>query len=80
MFWGWGREDDELYLRMKEAGMKVWVCVCLCVCHHTHLLDMEGRKEGSPVFNITTVVWNPCGCPLMKERLYNAVVYIVLAA
>ena len=23
LFWGWGREDDELYLRMKEAGMKV---------------------------------------------------------
>lgn len=25
LFWGWGREDDELYLRMKEAGMKVSV-------------------------------------------------------
>lgn len=23
LFWGWGREDDELYLRMKEAGMTV---------------------------------------------------------
>lgn len=22
-FWGWGREDDELYLRMKEAKMSV---------------------------------------------------------
>ena len=22
-FWGWGREDDELYMRIKEAGMKV---------------------------------------------------------
>jgi len=23
MFWGWGREDDELFQRMKEAGMSV---------------------------------------------------------
>ena len=23
IFWGWGREDDELYVRMKEAGMTV---------------------------------------------------------
>ncbi len=23
LFWGWGREDDELYVRMKEKGMKV---------------------------------------------------------
>ena len=23
LFWGWGREDDELYVRMKEAGMTV---------------------------------------------------------
>ena len=23
LFWGWGREDDELYLRMREAGMTV---------------------------------------------------------
>ena len=23
LFWGWGREDDELYLRMKEAKMTV---------------------------------------------------------
>lgn len=23
IFWGWGREDDEFYLRMKEAGLKI---------------------------------------------------------
>ena len=23
MFWGWGREDDEFYTRMIEAGMKI---------------------------------------------------------
>ena len=23
LFWGWGREDDELYVRIQEAGMKV---------------------------------------------------------
>ena len=23
LFWGWGREDDELYVRMQEAGMTV---------------------------------------------------------
>ena len=23
LFWGWGREDDEFYQRMKEAGMTV---------------------------------------------------------
>ena len=23
IFWGWGREDDEFYLRMTEAGLKV---------------------------------------------------------
>ena len=22
-FWGWGREDDELYVRMIEANLKV---------------------------------------------------------
>lgn len=22
-FWGWGREDDELHMRLKEAGLKV---------------------------------------------------------
>lgn len=22
-FWGWGREDDELYMRLKDAGLKV---------------------------------------------------------
>ena len=44
LFWGWGKEDDEFYQRMKEAGMKVGgircilytlsVCVVasLCVC------------------------------------------------
>jgi len=24
MFWGWGREDDELFQRMKEAGMSIY--------------------------------------------------------
>ena len=23
LFWGWGREDDELYLRIKEVKMAV---------------------------------------------------------
>ncbi|XP_003391828.3 PREDICTED: beta-1,4-galactosyltransferase 7-like, partial [Amphimedon queenslandica] len=23
IFWGWGREDDELYLRIKEAGLQL---------------------------------------------------------
>ena len=23
LFWGWGREDDELYVRMKEAKMTI---------------------------------------------------------
>ncbi len=23
LFWGWGREDDELYTRMREKGMVV---------------------------------------------------------
>ena len=23
IFWGWGREDDELFLRIKEAGLRV---------------------------------------------------------
>ena len=27
LFWGWGREDDEFYLRMKEAGLKVQTCL-----------------------------------------------------
>ena len=22
-YWGWGREDDELYVRLKKAGLKV---------------------------------------------------------
>lgn len=24
LFWGWGREDDELYVRMQEVKMKVY--------------------------------------------------------
>jgi hypothetical protein len=34
MFWGWGREDDEFYLRMKEAGLKVlhyYMCIKLII-------------------------------------------------
>lgn len=22
-YWGWGREDDELYVRLKKAGLRV---------------------------------------------------------
>ena len=29
LFWGWGREDDELYVRMKEAGMIVCISLSL---------------------------------------------------
>ena len=32
LFWGWGREDDELYLRMKEAKMTV--------CEFMHVLGL----------------------------------------
>ena len=49
-FWGWGREDDELYMRIQEANLKVstlsqsdsnaGVNTVLCVC--TGHLDSLG--------------------------------------
>ena len=37
LFWGWGREDDELYVRMKEAGMIVCISLSLSlsICIHS---------------------------------------------
>ncbi|XP_062515389.1 beta-1,4-galactosyltransferase 7-like isoform X3 [Corticium candelabrum] len=47
LFWGWGREDDEFYLRMKEAGLKVGkpVNITTGLLTFKHLHDEKRRKR-----------------------------------
>jgi xylosylprotein 4-beta-galactosyltransferase len=35
-FWGWGREDDELYKRVKEAGLMVMLSIFYSVVCQTY--------------------------------------------
>ena len=47
-FWGWGREDDELYLRMKEAKLSV---------SNLHFLNLTfSRLEALKVQNSKSVL------------------------
>jgi xylosylprotein 4-beta-galactosyltransferase len=47
MFWGWGREDDEFYLRMKEAGLKIHRPAGITTGYKTfkHNHDKKERKR-----------------------------------
>lgn len=47
LFWGWGREDDELYIRMKEARMKVHYPQGITTGYNTfrHIHDREKRPR-----------------------------------
>lgn len=52
LFWGWGREDDELYIRMMEAGMKVYRPEGITTGLNTfkHLHDKTKRKRDQRSF------------------------------
>ena len=43
LFWGWGREDDELYLRIKEVNMPV-SCLLVDDCMSVYLHRYSSRK------------------------------------
>lgn len=47
LFWGWGREDDELYVRMKEVGMKVHYPQGITTGYRTfkHIHDKQKRPR-----------------------------------
>ncbi len=47
LFWGWGREDDELFVRMKEAGMKVHYPQGISTGYSTfkHIHDKQKRPR-----------------------------------
>ena len=46
-FWGWGREDDEFFLRMKDAGLTVRRPEGVTTGYDTfkHVHDKERRKR-----------------------------------
>lgn len=47
LFWGWGREDDELYTRMVEQGMKIHYPQGITTGHKTfrHIHDRQKRPR-----------------------------------
>ncbi|XP_072042376.1 beta-1,4-galactosyltransferase 7-like [Amphiura filiformis] len=47
LFWGWGREDDELYLRMQELNLKISRPEGITTGYDTfyHIHDREKRKR-----------------------------------
>ncbi|KAB1253924.1 Beta-1; 4-galactosyltransferase 7 [Camelus dromedarius] len=46
-FWGWGREDDEFYPRIKEAGLQLFCPLGITTQYKTfrHLHDPPWRKR-----------------------------------
>ena len=62
LFWGWGREDDELYVRMKEAGMKVHYPQGITTGYSTfkHIHDKQKRprdqKRYENQWDVSTIV------------------------
>ena len=57
IFWGWGREDDEFYLRVKEAGLQVYrpegITTGYDTFFHNHFQD---RKRDSKLYYNQRVV------------------------
>lgn len=54
LFWGWGREDDELYLRIKEVNMPVscfLVDDCMSVNLCTQIFKPKGITTGYNTFH-----------------------------
>ena len=45
-FWGWGREDDELYLIMKEAKLSVSNNIANTTEAHERRLSWKTQAEG----------------------------------
>ena len=46
-FWGWGREDDEFFIRMKNAKLTINRPQGVTTGYHTyrHVHDKEKRKR-----------------------------------
>ena len=53
VFWGWGREDDEFYLRVKEAGLHIsrpeGISTGYDTFYHNHLPDR--KRDAKQYFN-----------------------------
>lgn len=64
LFWGWGREDDELYVRMKEAGMTVKYPKGITTGYNTfrHIHDRDKRpRDQKRLHNQKEVSWPELG-------------------
>ena len=73
LFWGWGREDDELYLRIKEVNMPVSCLlvdepVCQLICVHRY-----SSRKGSLLDTIlfTTYMIEMLGLGTKKDTTIN---------
>jgi xylosylprotein 4-beta-galactosyltransferase len=45
LFWGWGREDDEFYQRMKEAGMTIQYPIGITTGYNTFRHNHDKQKR-----------------------------------
>ena len=60
-FWGWGREDDEFFIRMKNAKLTINRPQGVTTGYHTyrHVHDKEKRKRdytvSDTILNVKTI-------------------------
>ena len=70
-FWGWGREDDEFFIRMKNAKLTINRPQGVTTGYHTyrHVHDKEKRKRDYTVRQNNFKQWwkceKLCGCRIV---------------
>ena len=69
-FWGWGREDDEFFIRMKNAKLTINRPQGVTTGYHTyrHVHDKEKRKRD---YTVSNTILNVKTIKILKRKSQN---------